>query len=154
MDTVDKVPFDSLYTSNSISTNSSFQQTVTVQVVTDIFQMMKSIEPIESENPMTFEELGLRHGFVYYETEISFIPSDPIELKIDLLHDRALVFINNEYRATLSRMDDINTTPLSDVRKGDVLGIFVENQGRQCCSKSLDLKVCIKSYCLINGKRS
>lgn len=109
-----------------------------------------SIQSIESVWPLTFEQLGLRHGFIYYENRIDFQPSDPIVLDVTQLHDRALVFINGIYRSTLSRMDMIFKTPLNSLKIGDIIGLFVENQGHTCCSlqpeQKVSLCVCVFTY--------
>ena len=46
------------------------------------------------------------------------------------VRDRAYVFVNQEIRGILSRMDAIWSMPLSKVYPGDILQILVENQGR------------------------
>lgn len=134
---------------------------IQVDFLTDIFQLITNqsseesgptIKPIESLWPLTFEQLGLRHGFIYYQHVIDFHPSDPILLNITQLHDRALIFINDIYRATLSRMDMIFTAPLNSLQKGDIIGLLVENQGHTCCSLQPELKVSISHKLHIHTK--
>lgn len=69
-------------------------------------------------------------------SQVPFRPSDPILLQVPQVHDRAHIFVNEIYRATLSRMDVISSTPLSDLRFNDTLALFVENQGHTCCSEN------------------
>ena len=62
---------------------------------------------------MTFEQLGQNRGFVLYETDLGKMFTDPAELKIDVLHDRANVFVNQEFRGILSRAESVFSMPLS-----------------------------------------
>lgn len=62
---------------------------------------------------MTFEQLGQNRGFVLYETDLKKMFTDPAELKIDVLHDRANVFVNQEFRGILSRAESVFSMPLS-----------------------------------------
>jgi hypothetical protein len=39
--------------------------------------------------------------------------TDPAELKIDVLHDRANVFVNGQIRGILSRAEKVSSMPLS-----------------------------------------
>lgn len=122
-------------------TDSNFSLPLTASLLTDIFQLMETMEPVLSKYPLTFEQLKLRHGFVYYQTVVPFVPSDPILLNVSNVHDRALVFVNGHYRCTLSRMDGISTSPLSGLIRGDVLGLLVENMGHTCCGRHAEVKV-------------
>ncbi len=81
--------------------------------------------------PLTFEQIGQSDGFVYYETKISSLFSDPAKLQVSKegIHDRAYVFVNREPRGILSRAEGIFSMPLS-TNVGDTIQILVENQGR------------------------
>lgn len=50
---------------------------------------------IQSEKPLTFEEINQFSGFVLYETELPTFKMDPSVLTIPTLHDRAVVTIDN-----------------------------------------------------------
>lgn len=115
--------------------------TLTATYLSSLFEVARRLPVTTSTFPLSFERLSVRHGFVLYETTVPFRPSDPIQLKVGALHDRAYVFVNEMYRGTLSRMDAINTLPLSDLRLNDTLQIFVENQGHGCCSGAPEQKV-------------
>lgn len=52
-------------------------------------------EVIQSEKPLTFEEINQFSGFVLYETELPKFKLDPSILNIPTLHDRAVVTIDN-----------------------------------------------------------
>ena len=62
---------------------------------------------------MTFEQIGQNRGFVLYETAIEKLFTDPAELAIDVLHDRANVYVNAELRGILSRAEKVSSMPLS-----------------------------------------
>ena len=115
--------------------------TLTATYLSSLFELAHRLPVTTAQYPLSFEQLSVRHGFVLYETSVNFIPSDPIQLKVANLHDRAYVFVNEQYRGTLSRMDAINTMPLSDLRLNDSLRLFVENQGHGCCSGAPEQKV-------------
>ncbi len=115
--------------------------TLTATYLSSLFELARRLPVTTAQYPLSFEQLSVRHGFVLYETTVTFIPSDPIQLKVANLHDRAYVFVNEQYRGTLSRMDAINTMPLSDLRLNDSLRLFVENQGHGCCSGAPEQKV-------------
>lgn len=51
--------------------------------------------PISSVKPKTFEELDQYSGFVLYETQLPKTTFDPSVLTIPVLHDRAIVLVNN-----------------------------------------------------------
>ena len=46
------------------------------------------------------------------------------------VRDRAYIFVNEERRGILTRLDAIWSLPLDNVYPGDTLQILVENQGR------------------------
>ncbi|KAH9423185.1 Beta-galactosidase-1-like protein [Dermatophagoides pteronyssinus] len=80
----------------------------------------------------------------------NFYPSDPILLNITELHDRSLVFVNEYYRSTLTRMDMIHKTPLNSLKIGDRIGLLVENQGHACCTSKPELKGIVGNVTLGN----
>jgi hypothetical protein len=46
--------------------------------------------------PLTFEAMGVAHGFVLYETMINETFSDPAKLEIPGIRDRGYVFVDGE----------------------------------------------------------
>ncbi|EEC01299.1 beta-galactosidase, putative, partial [Ixodes scapularis] len=82
-----------------------------------------------SKFPLSFEQVGHGHGLMIYYTKISFRPRDPALLRIPGLRDRGYVYVENEYRGLLSRMDNVYDI-LVPIKKGQTLAIVVENQGR------------------------
>lgn len=78
--------------------------------------------------PKTFEALSVNQGLVLYETNLPPSISDPTILRA-VTKDRALVYVDNRLRGTLSRIDKIFTIPLESPYRGR-LSLLVENQGR------------------------
>jgi hypothetical protein len=51
-------------------------------------------EPLRSQFPLTFEEIGQRYGFVLYETTLVWPASDPALFSIPGISDRAIVLLD------------------------------------------------------------
>ncbi|XP_052864913.1 beta-galactosidase-like [Anopheles cruzii] len=80
--------------------------------------------------PVTFEALNQRSGFLLYETTLpADWNRDPYTLKVEQIHDRAYVHVDNVFCGILSRETNAHTIPLS-VGLGTKLQLLVENQGR------------------------
>lgn len=133
---------------------------IRVDQIMDIFALMnktddRSIKPIYNRWPLTFEQLHLRFAFIYYRHVIDFSAAKihpplfgPIRLNVPGIADRALVFLNDNYLGTLSRMDNVDSLELDTIQNGDVLGLFVETMGRDCCPTVLPMqKVMLLSAC-------
>ncbi|XP_003399681.2 beta-galactosidase [Bombus terrestris] len=83
---------------------------------------------VEATNPLTFEELGLSHWLVLYESDLTRGCLNPAILHAKV-RDRALVYVDDQLVGFLSRTDntyDINIAELY----GQRLKLLVENQGR------------------------
>lgn len=52
-------------------------------------------EPLRSQFPLTFEEIGQRYGFVLYETILAWPVSDPALFSIPGISDRAIVLLDD-----------------------------------------------------------
>lgn len=116
---------------------------IKLKYMSNIFEFTSEYgsKSIQSKDPLSFEVLNQPNGFVLYSTVINFKPTDPVKLSIPGLKDRALVFVDQIYQATLSRETEIFETPLN-VLKGQSLQLLVENQGRICFGKDIgELKV-------------
>lgn len=82
--------------------------------------------PVKNETPLNFEKLDLAYGYVLYRTTLK---RDGSELVFHDIHDRALVYVNGNYVDMVLR--SAPTSPVKiNAKEGDVLDIFVENQGR------------------------
>lgn len=99
-------------------------------------QLESLTQPIYSVYPETMERLGQNYGFIYYRTKVSG-PRTKSKLVIQEVRDRALVYLDGEYKGVIDRnehdigldigeRDIVVTTP----SEGSSLGILVENQGR------------------------
>jgi len=63
--------------------------------IVSIFNEQFSKDTISSENPQTFEDLKLGHGFVLYSHNLTETPeSETTVLHIDKIADRGLVFVD------------------------------------------------------------
>ncbi|KAI4478761.1 hypothetical protein M0802_014489 [Mischocyttarus mexicanus] len=80
-----------------------------------------------SSDPLTFEQLGLPHWLVLYETYIPSNVTDTMVLNA-ITNDRALVYVDDKLNGILSRSKNINTISLTSPYS-ERLKILVENQG-------------------------
>ena len=106
---------------------------VILKLKTDVFSLIgkptifDKVE--ESRNPLTFEQLGQDSGFVLYEHTFNYATTDPALLEVSIIHDRGYVFVDNTYVGVFCRYAQVQTMPIQ-IRPGQSLYIFVENQGR------------------------
>lgn len=82
-------------------------------------------QPIKNETPMTMEKLDLDYGFINYRTVLS----KGGKVHVDDVHDRAYVFVNQQYVGLIERQD-VSVRVMVEAKDGDVLDILVENMGR------------------------
>lgn len=84
--------------------------------------------PVESDRPLSFEDLHQGYGYVLYRTRLKGPQRGALQL--ERLRDYALVFVNGKRVAVLDRR--LNQDSLGvDIPAGDVtLDLFVENLGR------------------------
>lgn len=98
----------------------------------DLFTILDDIQShVESSYPMTMEELGQDFGFVLYRTRLAG-PFESMELAIDGLHDRALIYLDGKLLGIQDRLEkrmDMITIGL-DSGEEACLDILVENLGR------------------------
>ncbi|MFE2557846.1 beta-galactosidase [Streptomyces sp. NPDC059352] len=83
---------------------------------------------IDSRRPLTMEELEQDFGFVLYETTLPV--RGPALLEIELVRDRAQVFVDGQPVGVLERENHEHSLAFTVPRAGSVLSILVENQGR------------------------
>ncbi len=93
----------------------------------DFFDWKKSIKPIVSDVPLTFEMLGQGYGYVLYSHKIETEMKG--NLNISGLRDYALVYINGKRVGELNRMTKTYSLEV-DIPANALLEIFVENMGR------------------------
>ncbi|WP_313892301.1 beta-galactosidase [Psychrobacillus sp.] len=102
---------------------------VTMTESVSLFEALEMIShPIGRANPETMEALGQDYGFTLYRTFLEG-PKEEAELTIQQVRDRALVFVNNEYKGVIDRWKN-NTISFEVPKEGVQLDIVVENMGR------------------------
>lgn len=86
---------------------------------------------VSSSCPLTMEQLGQDFGFVLYSTTLKG-PFEEMELTIDGLHDRALIYLNGKLKGIKERTGKRNDRVLIGLPMGETarLDILVENLGR------------------------
>lgn len=89
-------------------------------------------------------------GFVLYETALPILELDPTEIVVNKLHDRALVYVDQEYVGGLSRGNNIYSLSVHP-GLGNKLQILVENQGRINYAVADDFKVKFLFFNVRNG---
>ncbi|HZJ82952.1 MAG TPA: beta-galactosidase [Clostridia bacterium] len=94
-----------------------------------LFENLNNLsEMIETACPEPMEKLGQDYGFILYRTNIEG-PRDENQLFIQDVHDRALIFLDGEFKGVYMRDEDQNI--VFDIpREGVQLDILVENLGR------------------------
>ncbi|GGG03473.1 glycoside hydrolase family 35 protein [Paenibacillus aceti] len=86
-------------------------------------------QPVHSPYPEPMEKLGQDYGFIHYSTIISG-PRSKQPLYIQDLHDRALVFLDDELVGVLDRSQPGASIELEVPTGGARLSVLVENMGR------------------------
>lgn len=86
-------------------------------------------QTFKKSRPLSFERINQNAGLVLYETIIPIIKKDPSVLTVNELHDRAMIYVDQQLIGILSRENQIYSIPLSQ-SYGKKLQILVENQGR------------------------
>ncbi|MFX3635688.1 MAG: beta-galactosidase family protein [Candidatus Pristimantibacillus sp.] len=104
--------------------------TAAVQSSVDLFSQLDHLStPIRTTTPETMETLGQNDGFIVYETHISG-PRDEYELIIQDCHDRAQIFLDEQYQGVIERWEPSNPIRFSVPKGGLRLRIVLENMGR------------------------
>ncbi len=91
----------------------------------------KLAAPVHAAAPLTMEELGQDFGFVLYSTTLHG-PFEELPLTLEGVHDRALIYVNGQYRGVKERDGRHNDEILLGLSTGESLrlDILVENMGR------------------------
>ncbi|XP_021705369.1 beta-galactosidase [Aedes aegypti] len=87
---------------------------------------------LSSRRPLGFEALNQHSGLILYETQIpkALHHSDPLTIRVDTLHDRAYVHVDNKFVGILSRETATYSMPIRLESGTAKLQLVVENQGR------------------------
>jgi len=104
-------------------------QAVALNPIIDLREFVEALPLIGEPTPMpqTFEQLGVEDGIVVYQAQID-VPADAA-VDVDVLHDRATVFIDDERVGTLERDGKLSLTLPGGARQAQ-LTIVVESLGR------------------------
>jgi beta-galactosidase len=84
--------------------------------------------PVESEKPLSFEDIDQGYGFVLYRTTLKDAASGL--LKIKEMRDYATVYLNGKRISVLDRRLKQDSLQLNSPTANSVLDILVENNGR------------------------
>lgn len=86
-------------------------------------------KPVQRAAPVPMEMLDQNYGFIHYRTIIQG-PRETNTLNLQEVHDRALVFLNGEYRGVIDRDGKEAAVQLAFGPGAHQLDILVENMGR------------------------
>ena len=96
---------------------------------TALLDFVRGTEPVRSVKPMSFEQLGLDRGLVHYSAQ-AVLPNGGGVIKIRGLHDRAYVWVDNNYAGVLTDATAPEGLKVNGTGDSVALEILVENQGR------------------------
>jgi len=85
-------------------------------------------QPTASAEIQLMEMLGQAYGYILYRTTVDVADSD--DLKLDVLHSYAQVYLDGKLTGTLDRRLEQSTMPLRVTHDATQLDILVENTGR------------------------
>lgn len=93
----------------------------------DVFEWKKTLQPVVSDTPLTFEALNQGHGYVLYSKRFT----QPIQgtLQVKGLRDYAVVYVDGKKVAVLNRVNKEYSATI-DIPFNGTLEILVENMGR------------------------
>ncbi|MER6518413.1 beta-galactosidase family protein [Streptomyces sp. NPDC001553] len=104
---------------------------------------------VASWRPRTMEQLGQDFGFVLYETSLP--DAGPVLLELELVRDRAQVFLDGQPVGVLERESHEHSLAFFVPRPGSVLRILVENQGRVNYGPGIHDRKGLLGRVLLNG---
>ncbi|MCJ7934459.1 MAG: beta-galactosidase [Chryseobacterium sp.] len=95
--------------------------------IRSLFDITDHQKPIINDQPLSFEDLNIGHGYVVYRRKFDQDLKGKLEIKG--LRDYANVYINGIWKGELNRMNKKYDLNLS-LKRGDRLEVLVENMGR------------------------
>ncbi|WP_405452005.1 glycoside hydrolase family 35 protein [Streptomyces erythrochromogenes] len=106
-------------------------------------------DAIAAHRPLTMEELGQNFGFVLYEAELP--DAGPCLLEVEQVRDRAQVFLDGQPVGVLERESHEHALTFTTPRRGAVLTVLVENQGRVNYGQGIHDRKGLLGHVLLNG---
>lgn len=95
----------------------------------NLFDALETISSkVQQTHPVPMEKLGQNYGYTLYRTFLQG-PLETAPLTIQEVRDRALIFVNGEYKGVIDRWEN-NTIDIAVPTEGAQLDILVENMGR------------------------
>jgi beta-galactosidase len=95
-----------------------------------LFEQLEALsDPVQVIAPLPMEKFGQQYGFILYSTRVSG-PRPEERLFIQEVRDRALIFVDGEYKGTIERSQTVQSLPIAITPGGARLDILVENMGR------------------------
>lgn len=110
---------------------------VSLEIAAHLFDVAETLPSAASDDPMTFEALSISNGVVVYETTIDVMAFDPDLLQFESVHDRGYVYLDGQLLGLLAREQQAFEVPLF-ARKGQLLTVVVESQGRLCYGPNIN----------------
>jgi beta-galactosidase len=97
---------------------------------TPLFNVLDDIScPIQSQYVQSMEEVGQDYGFILYRTKVKG-PIKNCTMTFMDMHDRAQIYVNDQYKGTMYR-NDVEKKIVLDFEEGsNTMDILVENMGR------------------------
>jgi beta-galactosidase len=102
---------------------------VALEQYAGLFESLEQLsQPIQRTCPEPMEKLGQNYGYILYRNQVVG-PRKENKLRIQELHDRALIFLDGEFKGIMDR--DTKEPMILDVPNSTAqLDILVENMGR------------------------
>lgn len=113
---------------------------ITLSPVGDLLDQRETLAEkiVTSAKQKTMEELGQAYGFILYRTHVKkYGARDVREVQIEGLHDRALIYVNGEYKGCYVRDRAYTPVRFEVPETGAELDILVENMGRICYGNAM-----------------
>lgn len=100
---------------------------IALSATANLFELVKTMTPVENDSPLTFEDLNQGFGYVLYRRHFN----QPISglLKVSGLADFATVYVNGQKVGEISRISDMDSLEVN-IPFNATLDLLVENCGR------------------------
>lgn len=117
-------------TENKVETQAIGKVTLTQSA--DVLKQVDKLasKSVKSGKPLTMDVLGQDYGFILYTTHVRYTDDSQRALKIEGLHDRALIYGDGKYLGCYMRDREYEPVKFTVPKEGITLEILVENMGR------------------------